>query len=116
MCAVSKGSRMGEDHAVGTSKASGLVSSFVLGSIPVRRIGNFCFRVYLCHLFQSWLFLEWILKNKIAHLIMFKQCSILNPHSPDIGENRTSFVRRRTETLKNAFKENSSKQSFGKIS
>ena len=43
-------------------------------------------------------FLEWILQNKAGHLTMFTQCSI-NHASPDLEENRSPFVRQRTEKI-----------------
>ena len=45
------------------------------------------------------LFLEWVLQNKAGHLMMFTQCSILDRDSPDVDENRSQFVRQRTERI-----------------
>ena len=33
------------------------------------------------------------------HLMVFTQCSILNPDSPDVNKNRIQIVRQRTEGL-----------------
>ena len=38
-------------------------------------------------------------KNKAGHLIVFTQFSILNRDSPDVDENKSPFVRKRTERM-----------------
>ena len=39
------------------------------------------------------------LQNKTGHLMVVTQCSILNRDSPDVDENRSPFVRQRTERI-----------------
>ena len=43
---------------------------------------------------EQWLFLEWILQNKVEHRMIFTQHSIVNPQSPDVDENRSYLLGR----------------------